>query len=236
MTEKKRKSGPTRAQLEAENARLKARIEKLSVGDSLRFEGENWFEIVEYFDARQIKRIPATAGIERAYLVGMIEDVWVIEVPKTTPSEDIHAFNAQLRAMGITAPFLTVTSDVRFLKLGRVPEDVEVELDRAEVKAFGDAVRERAELVAKAMEEKQHDEAQAALTVPGHCPECGEPGFGEHGCVYCGHGRRATVDAGAGPEPDGDGLGGAGLADAGGVGDRGDSDGEGEAVRTPPVG
>ena len=239
---KKQKSGRTIAQLEAENDRLRARIEKLAVGDTLRFEGEEWFEIEEYFNAEKIERVPAMGGMERAYMMGFVEDVLVIEVPKDTPDVDIHAFNAHLKDMGLSVPFVTVTAGVRFLKLRRVPEEVALELDKAELKTFESAVEERQTAIQQALEKKAAN-AEATSTKPGHCPECNEPGYtAEQGCVYCGHNRRGSRkvqppgDAGAGPEPASDGVGGARPGDDGDPGDRDDSHGEGEAEGTSPLG
>lgn len=209
MKEKRKpKTDKTRAQLEAENDRLRHKLETLQHPDSLRYEGEHWYELVEYFDASNIERIAGPGG-GSAYLMGILDHAIIIEVPKDTPDDEIRGFTRMLKENGISSPVLVVTAGVRFLKLGSVDEDTERKLDAAEVKSHEQAAAEREQLV----REKERRDAQEAAIGAGHCPECGAEGFKrEHGCVICGAGRNrplvATEAPGDRPELSGNGLGG----------------------------
>ena len=71
--------GPTRGQLTAKIARLERKLEQFNRADTLRREGEHWFELTELFDSREIRRLPTTG---RTFLMGVLDDVVIIEVPQ----------------------------------------------------------------------------------------------------------------------------------------------------------
>jgi hypothetical protein len=131
--------GPTRAQLqsridrlEAQNAKLRERLKP----DPIRRLGEHWYELIEFFDATKIERI---AVIDQAsYLMGMLQDAIVIEVPEGTSEADMVHFTAQLRKAGVRAPPIYIWEGVRFLKLAAVGEEMERRLDAAGLMAEED--------------------------------------------------------------------------------------------------
>lgn len=120
--------GPTRAQLQAKIKRLEKQLQKLAAGDSLRQEGEHWYELIEYFDPHAIQRIP---GPSNAFMMGMLQDAIVVQIPEGTEPEEVPQFVAALSAKGIDNPVLVVTDKVRFVKLGTVSEEMEARLDAA---------------------------------------------------------------------------------------------------------
>lgn len=129
MKKKRIKSGPTRAQLQARVKRLEADLQRLKRGDSLRREGEHWYRLTELFDATEIKRVPYDG--EHAYLMGMLQDTIVVEVPSSADYQSMKHFAAQLRKAGIAVPPLFIHPGVRFLRLATVDEGTEAELDAA---------------------------------------------------------------------------------------------------------
>jgi len=120
---------PTRAQLTAKIALLERKLARFAQGDTLRREGEHWYELVEYFDAREIRRLP-TAG--STYLLGVLDDVVVIEVPATATPPEIAVFQKLLRDRGMASPCLVIRAGVRFLKLASVDTETEAKLDAAD--------------------------------------------------------------------------------------------------------
>lgn len=125
------KDGPTKKQLQARVAKLEAELAKYRKGDSVRAEGEHWYELREYFDAEQIRRIPAPWR-EPTFLMGMLEHTFVIEVPQSVDQHEIHKFLGLLKDNGM-APALAIRAGVRFLRLASCTPEMEQRLD--EVKA-----------------------------------------------------------------------------------------------------
>lgn len=123
---------PTRAQLTAKIARLEAKLVKYERGDPLRKKGEHWYRLVEWFDVNEIQRLP-TAG--STYIMGVLNDVAIVEVPAAATVAEIAEFTKLLEARGLTAPCLVVRAGVRFLKLAAVDAGTEAKLDSAEVKS-----------------------------------------------------------------------------------------------------
>lgn len=121
--------GPTRAQLIARVRQLEEKLERLRVGDTLRRDGEHWYQLVEMFDADLIRRIPYRGA--NAYMMGMLKDLIVVEMPEGTTHEQMLHFTRHLKRAGITHDPLYITKGVRFLKLGAVPEEMEKQLDAA---------------------------------------------------------------------------------------------------------
>jgi hypothetical protein len=125
------KDGPTRAQLLRRVNQLQSQLDRYKRGDYLRREGEHWYELAEFFDGDKITRIPAPFD-GPTFMMGMLADLYVVEVPESASMEQVHQFRGALAQHGL-APALVVRKGVRFLKLATVPEDMEKRLDDAEV-------------------------------------------------------------------------------------------------------
>lgn len=121
-------------------------------------EEDRWFELVEYFDATKIVRLPADKMHgQRVFLLGMYHDCLVVEVPKEARYREVQQLRDVIREATNGAPTIIVTSDVRFLKL-RMVDDQTVERLNAAV-------------------EKKDDEA-AEQTGTGEAPESAPEGSG----------------------------------------------------------
>ena len=132
---KKAEKGPTRAQLQRRIEQLERRLAIFQRGDTLRQEGEHWYELREFFEGEEIKRIPGPWK-EPVFLMGMLSNVYVLEVPATATSAEITRFLDLLKRNGI-APALTIRNGVRFLKLATVDSEMEKHLDAAEMEPHG---------------------------------------------------------------------------------------------------
>lgn len=129
---KEKKNGPTKAQLQAKVRRLERELAKFQRGDRVRREGEHWYKLECYFDGEGIVRTPGPWK-DPVFLMGMLEDIYVVEVPAGSDQDQIDGFMQLLRRNGI-APALAVVRGVQFLKLTSVDEETEAELD-AEVES-----------------------------------------------------------------------------------------------------
>lgn len=168
------KKGPSRAQLQRVIARLEEKnraLSKLLKGDGLRQKGEHWYELLEFFDARKIERLPIPGAPERTFFMGMLEHSFVIQVPKDESPESISAFIELLKSRGLTAPVLVITEGVRFLKLAVVPEEIEQKLDAVELGKDDDDGEEGSEQVPSLSEEEGRSEASEVPEVPGSAGE-----------------------------------------------------------------
>ena len=126
--------GPTRGQLMARVERLEAELRRFRAGDTVRSVGEHWYELLEYFDASQIQRIPSPWD-EPTFLMGMLSDTFVVEVPQSAPPDEVAPFLDLLKRNGI-APALAIRKGVRFLRLAAVDEEQEARLDAAKQKVL----------------------------------------------------------------------------------------------------
>lgn len=100
---------------------------------------EQWYELQEYFDPRQIKtvNIPEADGY-RTFIHGVIDEMIVVEVPSTMPAKAITEYGEKLGEMGIRA--LIVSDQVRFLKLRPCsPEECDL-LDEADSEKKGQII------------------------------------------------------------------------------------------------
>jgi hypothetical protein len=122
--------GPTKRQLQARITKLEAELAKFKRGDQLRRKGEHWYELTEFFDAEKIKRVKSPLGA--TFLMGMLEDVFIIEYPANATHKELSHFMSYIRQKGIM-PCLAVRQGVRFVKLSSVDEAREADLDAAEV-------------------------------------------------------------------------------------------------------
>jgi hypothetical protein len=104
----------TPTQLEAVRARKAAEV-AARMGRSRKL-GEQWFELVTYFDPEQIRSfdIQQTQG-HRTFIHGLIDDMTVVEVPSTMSPAKVQEYGVALGEMGIKA--LIVSDNVRFMKL-----------------------------------------------------------------------------------------------------------------------
>ncbi len=125
-----RDKGPTRVQLQGRIDRLEQQNEMLRMRlkpDPLRRPGEHWYEVVAYFDASGIQKLPTKPEDGRAFIMpGMINGMTIVEVSKHyARTEDLEKWlSGQL---GVNP--LVITDDVRFVKLATVSPEMEAELD-----------------------------------------------------------------------------------------------------------
>lgn len=107
-----------RTEVERLHERLKKRG-KNAVRDARA--GEHWYELVNTFDPTQIKLLPLPEG-KRAFLMGVLDDLVIVEVPKDTSTEAARGFQQFLQAQGLKSAAIVVTAGVQFMKLRRVDD------------------------------------------------------------------------------------------------------------------
>jgi len=117
-----------RDRLRRQNDHLREKVRKLEAPDEVRRDYEHWYEVVEYFDASEIKRLPVDGG--SAFIMGKLDDVTIVEVGKGTPMEAVKRLGEWLKENGIDA--LLVSEGVKFMKLRPASEDQAAKLDRYE--------------------------------------------------------------------------------------------------------
>jgi hypothetical protein len=117
-----------RDRLKRDNERLREKVRKLEAPDEVRRDYEHWYEVVEYFDASEIKRLPVDGG--DAFIMGKLDDVTIVEVGKGTPMDVVQRLGAYLKEHGIDA--LLVSEGVKFMKLKPASEDQATKLDMYE--------------------------------------------------------------------------------------------------------
>ncbi len=105
------------AGLRAELERLRGRLKKRGKA-GVRDAGEHWYELVSVFDPNAIKMLPLPEG-GHAYLMGVLDDLVIVEVPVATAQKDIAGFRNFLQTQGLKSGAIVVTSDVKFMKLRR---------------------------------------------------------------------------------------------------------------------
>lgn len=115
MTDEEKTRSDRKVRRLDEKRKAKARREKIK---ERRKRGviEQWFELIEYFDPRQIKTvdIPEADGY-RTFIHGVLDEMIIVEVPSAMSAEAIKEYGERLATMGIRA--LIVSEQVRFLKL-----------------------------------------------------------------------------------------------------------------------
>lgn len=144
---------------------LKERLDKWERQDLVRKEGEHWYELVEHFDAKDIKRIPVESG--KAYVMGRLDHLVVVEVARGTSQQGLADLGAWLERHKIQA--LIVTEGVKFVKLRSVSEEDEAKLDAYELAQL--VQRKAAEMEERA---NGNDDASAG-------PELHSNGVGDSG-------------------------------------------------------
>lgn len=117
-----------RDRLKRENVRLRERIHKMEAPDEVRRDYEHWYEVIEYFDASEIKRLPVDGG--DAYIMGKLDAVTIVEVGKGTPMDVVKRLGGYLKDNGIDA--LLVSEGVKFMKLRPATEEQAAKLDMVE--------------------------------------------------------------------------------------------------------
>jgi hypothetical protein len=120
--------GKDRDRLKRENARLRERIHKMESPDEVRRDTEHWYEVVEYFDADAIQKLPVDGG--SAFIMGKLDEVNIVEVGKGTPMDAIKRLGEWLKENGIDA--LLVSEGVKFMKLRPATDTQSEKLDRYE--------------------------------------------------------------------------------------------------------
>lgn len=113
--------------LRAEIERLHERLKKRGKS-AVRDAGEHWYELTQIFDPNEIKLLPLPDG-KRAFLMGVIDDLVIVEVPKDTPAAAARGFQEFLQKQGLQSAAIVVTAGVQFLRLRRTTAKQERKLD-----------------------------------------------------------------------------------------------------------
>lgn len=90
----------------------------------LRVAKQYWYELEAYFDPHEIKATPVSGG---GFILGILEDFVVVEIPKDKTKEDIYALGQYLAKVGLKA--LIVQAGIRFLRLTEVDKKKASELE-----------------------------------------------------------------------------------------------------------
>jgi hypothetical protein len=78
--------------------------------------GEHWFEAIGYFDPAGATLVPVgDAGGPRAFVLGALDDLLVVEIPRDMGATALEAVGTHLAQAGKHA--ILVTEGIRFLKL-----------------------------------------------------------------------------------------------------------------------
>ncbi len=85
--------------------------------DKLRKPGEHWYEIVDLFDAEKIQRVSSLDEGQHVFIMGRLDEVTVVEVPKGTAPSHIRTLGEDLQNAGVKNAVFAVTSGVRLLKI-----------------------------------------------------------------------------------------------------------------------
>lgn len=123
----KKKKSPSKAQLLEKIDRLEKKLRRGHEAEDARQLGEHWYELREVYDPSSTLRLPSPMG-EGTFLRGMLEGIYIVEVPATSTPQQIRDFQAMLVQNGLE-PALIVLEGVRFLKLAAVDAEKEAELD-----------------------------------------------------------------------------------------------------------
>jgi hypothetical protein len=116
--------GAVRTKQLAERVRAKAGKRRRKSGEVSR-PGTHWYGIEDYFDPTQIEAVPVKGA---GFMMGVLEDMVVIEVPKAMASDNnLVRLGQQLSSMGIKA--LIIQEGVRFLRLRSVSDEERNKLD-----------------------------------------------------------------------------------------------------------
>jgi hypothetical protein len=102
--------------------------------------GEQWFEVVSCFDPARIEHFPYGPNGERAFVLGALDKLLVVEVPRTMDGESIGALGRHLSESGKEA--LIVSEGIRFLRLRALSVSEERDIER-QIKEAEDAQRAR---------------------------------------------------------------------------------------------
>lgn len=103
------------------NARRRAAVDKFK---RLHKAGPHWYEIKAYFDPRNAVATPVE---DSGFMIGVLEEFVVVEVPESFSQDAIMRIGAQLSDIGVKA--LVVREGIRFLKLSGCAPEQERQLD-----------------------------------------------------------------------------------------------------------
>ncbi len=92
--------------------------------NKLRLAKKYWYELEGYFNPKAIEAIPVLDG---GFMMGILEDFVVVEVPSDKSTEAINKLGAYLQSAGLKA--LIVQEGIRFLRLTEVTKEKATELD-----------------------------------------------------------------------------------------------------------
>lgn len=97
-----------------EQRRLRKRAER-TVQFKEPWKTDRWFEVVSLFDANEIRPLTSADSKLRIFVMGSLEDVVILSVPKQANPKAVHDAMDALGERGIRA--LAFTDDIRFVKL-----------------------------------------------------------------------------------------------------------------------
>ncbi len=103
------------------------RLARQRTPGKLQKRGQYWYELKATFSEDDKELLPIE---DSGYMLGVLEDIIVIEVEKATPQEQIARIGKWLADQGMKA--LVVEKGVRFLKLCAVSKDQEAKLNELE--------------------------------------------------------------------------------------------------------
>jgi hypothetical protein len=96
---------------------------------------------------------------KRAFLMGVLDDLVIVEVPKDTSAEAAQGFQKFLQQQGLKSAAIVVTAGVQFMKLRRAPDKEARALD-AQLQKAEDAIESTIDQLASVGSEPAH--------APGH--------------------------------------------------------------------
>ena len=93
-------------------------------GGKFRKAGKHWYEIEAYFDEKRREIIGVN---ESGYMLGVLEDFVIVEVPPNKTPVEINVIGTRLAEMGIKA--LVIQQGIRFLRLKEISGEQEKKLN-----------------------------------------------------------------------------------------------------------
>jgi len=103
--------------------------------------GAQWFEIVSCFDPAKYEHFTYGPNGERAFVLGSLDKLLVVEVPKSAHNESVREIGRHLSESGKEA--IIVSEGIRFLRLRALTVNEERDVER-QIKEAEDAQRTRA--------------------------------------------------------------------------------------------
>lgn len=109
-----------------------------------------WYELQEALDPENYTRLPFED--HKAFLLGHVDDVLIIEIPRGSSAAEIRGLQHGLRSLGMTSAALMVEEGIRFLKLRP--------MSKKEAKEAEEAMKKVKDAEAQAQETDEAEEAE----------------------------------------------------------------------------